>query len=41
MLEGENPAEALVDFARRNGVTQIFLAKPAKASLSVLRKEAW
>ena len=27
VLEGDNAAETLVDFARRNGVTQIFLAK--------------
>jgi two-component system sensor histidine kinase KdpD len=30
VLEGEDSAQTLVDFARRNGVTQIFLAKPAK-----------
>ncbi|MGJ5820832.1 histidine kinase [Paludibaculum fermentans] len=30
VLEGEDPADALVEFARRNGVTQIFLSKPAK-----------
>ncbi|MGC4056360.1 MAG: histidine kinase [Paludibaculum sp.] len=30
VLEGEDPAEALVEFARRNGVTQIFLSKPSK-----------
>ena len=30
VLEGENAAETLVDFARRNAVTQIFLAKPKK-----------
>jgi len=30
VLEGNNPAEALVDFARRNGVTQIFLARPPR-----------
>src|SRR5580658_59088 len=38
VLEGDNQAEALVDFARRNGVTQIFLAKPAKRSLPFLGK---
>jgi two-component system, OmpR family, sensor histidine kinase KdpD len=27
-LEGEDPASALVDFARRNQITQIFLARP-------------
>ncbi|QOY86929.1 histidine kinase [Paludibaculum fermentans] len=39
VLEGEDPAEALVEFARRNGVTQIFLSKPAKrlVGLVVLR----
>ena len=30
MLEGPEAAKTLVEFARRNGVTQIFLAKPAK-----------
>jgi two-component system sensor histidine kinase KdpD len=29
ILEGEDTASALVDFARRNEVTQIFLARPA------------
>jgi two-component system sensor histidine kinase KdpD len=38
VLEGDNQAETLVDFARRNGVTQIFLAKPAKRSLPFLGK---
>jgi two-component system, OmpR family, sensor histidine kinase KdpD len=28
VIEGEEVAAALVDFARRNGVTQIFLARP-------------
>jgi two-component system sensor histidine kinase KdpD len=39
VLEGEDPAEALVEFARRNGVTQIFLSKPSKrlVGLVVLR----
>jgi len=36
ILEGDNPAETLLDFTRRNGVTQIFLSKPSKASASVL-----
>ncbi len=36
VLEGEDAAQALVDFARRNGVTQIFLAKPVKRQLSFL-----
>jgi two-component system sensor histidine kinase KdpD len=38
VLEGENPAEALVDFARRNGVTQIFLTKPAKRPFPLFGK---
>src|SRR5579864_2913925 len=29
VLEGDNAAETLVDFARRNDVTQIFRGKPA------------
>src|SRR5580765_287037 len=32
ILEGENPAETLLEFTRRNGVTQIFLSKPPKAA---------
>ena len=36
ILEGENPAETLLDFTRRNGVTQIFLSKPSKTAASVL-----
>ncbi len=38
ILEGDNAAETLVDFTRRNGVTQIFLAKPAKAAIPLLGK---
>ena len=38
ILEGENAAETLVDFTRRNGVTQIFLAKPAKPAIPMLAK---
>jgi two-component system, OmpR family, sensor histidine kinase KdpD len=38
ILEGENPAETLVDFTRRNGVTQIFLAKPPKPTISIIAK---
>ncbi|WP_321476383.1 histidine kinase [uncultured Paludibaculum sp.] len=39
VLEGEDQAAALVEFARRNGVTQIFLSKPPKrlVGLVVLR----
>ena len=29
ILEGEDSASTLVDFARRNQITQIFLARPA------------
>jgi two-component system sensor histidine kinase KdpD len=32
ILEGDDPAEALVDFARRNQVTQIFLSRPHERS---------
>jgi two-component system, OmpR family, sensor histidine kinase KdpD len=39
VLEGESEAEALVDFARRNGVTQIFLAKPAKRTIPFFGKK--
>jgi two-component system sensor histidine kinase KdpD len=38
VLEGKDDAATLVDFARRNGVTQIFLAKPRKLILPVLQK---
>jgi K+-sensing histidine kinase KdpD len=39
VLEGADAAEALVDFARRNGVTQIFLARPPKRSIPWLRRK--
>jgi len=39
VLEGRDAAEALVDFARRNGVTQIFLAKPPQRSVPFLNKK--
>ncbi|HKC12378.1 MAG TPA: histidine kinase, partial [Vicinamibacteria bacterium] len=39
VLEGKDEAEALVDFARRNGVTQIFLAKPPKRLIPLLNKK--
>jgi two-component system sensor histidine kinase KdpD len=39
VLEGGDEAEALVDFARRNGVTQIFLAKPPKRFIPWLNKK--
>jgi len=38
VLEGEDAAETLVDFARRNGVTQIFLSKPPKPPVPLLRR---
>src|SRR5438093_9403487 len=38
VLEGEDVAKSLVDFARRNGVTQTFLAKPPKRSIPLLTK---
>ena len=38
VLEGQDDAATLVDFARRNGVTQIFLAKPRKRLLPLLQK---
>jgi two-component system sensor histidine kinase KdpD len=38
VLESGDPAQALVDFARRNGVTQIFLAKPPQRSVPFLHK---
>jgi two-component system sensor histidine kinase KdpD len=36
VLAADDRAQALVDFARRNGVTQIFIAKPEKQKLSFL-----
>ncbi len=38
VLEGEDTAETLVDFARRNAVTQIFLSKPPKSLFPLLSK---
>ena len=38
VLEGEDAAEALVEFARRNGVTQIFLQRPSRRVLPLLSK---
>ncbi|MEQ1884801.1 MAG: histidine kinase [Bryobacteraceae bacterium] len=39
LLEGDNAANSLVDFARRNGVTQIFLAHPKDRGLwTILRR---
>lgn len=36
ILEADDPAEALVGFARTNGITQIFLAKPARPRVRLL-----
>ena len=36
LLEGENVAASLVDFARRNGVTQLFLARPRDRGLRTI-----
>jgi two-component system sensor histidine kinase KdpD len=36
ILKGEDAAVTLVDFARHNGITQIFLGKPQKRRLSFL-----
>ena len=38
ILEGDDEAEALVDFARRNAVTQIFVAKPPRSRFPFLSK---
>lgn len=38
VLEGDDVAQTLVDFARRNAVTQIFLAKPPKRAFSIRSK---
>ena len=38
VLEGEDVAQTLVDFARRNAVTQIFLAKPSRQAFSIRNK---
>jgi len=32
MLEGNDPAQTLIDFARNNQITQIFLARTRKRS---------
>jgi two-component system, OmpR family, sensor histidine kinase KdpD len=39
VLDGEDEGEALVEFARRNGVTQIFVAKPARSIIPFLSKQ--
>jgi len=38
VLEGKDDAATLVDFARRNGVTRIFLAQPRKLMVPLLQK---
>ena len=38
ILEGDDVAESLVNFARRNSVTQTFLAKPPRRSIPLLTK---
>lgn len=39
LLEGEDEAEALVDFAHTNGVTQMFLAKPPRSALRLFNRQ--
>ncbi len=38
VLEGEDAAQTLVDFARRNAVTQIFLTRPPRKAFSIQSK---
>ena len=38
MLEGDDVAASLVDFARRNGVTQLFLARPKRRGLRIVMR---
>jgi two-component system, OmpR family, sensor histidine kinase KdpD len=38
VLQSDKPAEALVQFARENGVAQIFLSKPANRPIAWMRK---
>jgi K+-sensing histidine kinase KdpD len=38
VLEGEDEAETLADFAHTNAVTQIFLAKPPRSPFPLLSK---
>jgi two-component system sensor histidine kinase KdpD len=37
VLEGHDPVEALVEFARRNGITQIFVGRPRERPLGLRR----
>jgi two-component system sensor histidine kinase KdpD len=39
ILEGRDEAQALVDFARLNGVTQIFVARPPKPALPFFHRK--
>ena len=39
VIEGEDAASMLVDFARRNGITQIFLARPESRSWRPWRRD--
>lgn len=41
VLEGENAAPALIDFARRNHVTQIFLARPRHRQRSLFGRRTF
>lgn len=41
MLKGDNEAETLVDFARNEGVTQIFVAKPPQGALPFTKKRTF
>ncbi len=36
LLQGENVATSLIDFVRRNGVTQVFLARPREKGLQTI-----
>jgi two-component system, OmpR family, sensor histidine kinase KdpD len=40
LLEGEDAAVSLVDFAQRNGVTQIFLAQPKQRGMQTLLRRS-
>src|SRR5262249_33693972 len=39
VLESDNPAEAIVDFARGNGGTQIFLSRPPRRTFPFIGKK--
>jgi two-component system sensor histidine kinase KdpD len=40
LLEGEDAAASLVDFAQRNGVTQIFLARPKERGVQAMLRRS-